>query len=192
MCLESKIDFECENQTSDCNINMQNNSDYNAELIKIIKKKKKYHSLWRMFSISNKLLMLINFISILLSIFVTEGNITLALSIFTLSFSFICDTRIYIPILNQIIIVYTDEIIPEIKKIIRDYENGIIQQNIDVVDMIIKKEKELLRYFLGASFTITNTLRGLDWKKVICIGFVYVIFFVGIALLCYYKQKGLI
>lgn len=180
-------DFRINNNNNNILLICKDEEEYKIELEKIMKKLKNYKSLWRLFSMSNKILMIINFITILLSIFITEGNVTLALSIFTLSFSFVCDTRRYLPILENLLIIYQDEIIPNIKKCIRQnkrYYGG----ETDVVDKILKIEKEYLTQYLGKSFVLSNTLRGMDWKKIVCISLVYIISFVGIGLLCYYKN----
>ena len=87
--------------------------------------------------------MIINFSTILFSIFNIETNILLILSIFTLSFSVVCDTRIYENILEKLIYIYEEEIIFEIKKYIRDYnQNRTEGENIDVIYDIQRIEKK--------------------------------------------------
>ena len=54
-----------------------------TEIKRIKKKEKLYKTLWRLFTISNKSLMIINFITILFSIFNPKSNMPLTLSVFT-------------------------------------------------------------------------------------------------------------
>lgn len=159
------------------------------EVRNIISKLRNYKTLWRLFSVCNKILMIINFITILLSIFITEGNVTLALSIFTLLFQFVCDTRRYIPTLEKLLILYQDYILVEIHKYIRNAKKNIESYNIDnIIDGILEIEKSHIVRYMGESFTLSNTLRGMDCKKILSVGLVYVVSFISIGFLCYYKH----
>lgn len=159
-----------------------------TEKERIERKAKLYKNLWRLFSVSNKSLMIINFSIILFSIFTPESNIPLILSIYTLSFSTICDTRIYENILEKLINIYEEEIIPDIDKYIRDYYKN--KNCNDFIFEIQKIEKNHLTDHLGSSFMLPNTLRSMDCKRILFIVFIYIFSFTIIALLCYYKSIG--
>lgn len=156
------------------------------EFQKILEKVNNYRSLWRLFSVCNKILVLINFITIILSIFI-EGNLTLALSVYTLSFHFIFEPRGYIPTLEKLLNVYQDRIIIECKKYIRDAKSQERSEN-EIIDTILEIERSSLIDYMGQAFTLSNTLRGMDCKRILCIALAYIISFAGIAVACYYKK----
>lgn len=170
---------------------------FNEEQIKIEKerigkKAELYKNLWRLFSVSNKSLMIINFSIILFSIFTPQSNIPLILSIYTLSFGIICDTRIYENVLEKLINIYEEEIILEVDKYIRDYYKNNKEEcnNNDSIFEIQNIEKKHLTHHLGSSFVLPNTLRSMDCKRILFIVFIYIFSFTIIALLCYYKSTG--
>lgn len=173
--------------TDDCFKNEMDNIKKEIEYIR--NKEKIFTSLCRLFTITNKTLMIINFSTILFSILITESNLSLVLSIYTLSFSILCDNRIYIPTLEKLIIIYQDEIIPQIDKRLREYYNNNNNINEDIIYEIQHIEKTNLTYYFGSSFMIPKKLRGIDWKKVISIFVIYVVSFICIAVLCFYKSK---
>ena len=163
-----------------------------TEIKRIKKKDELYKTLWRLFTISNKSLMIINFTTILFSIFNPKSNIPLILSIFTLSFSIICDTRIYENILEKLIAIYEEEIIFEIDKYVRNYhkrEEEEEEEKKDAIYDIQQIEKKHLTNHLGHSFTLPTTLRSMDWKRISVIVVIYVSCFIAIALLCYYTSN---
>ena len=160
------------------------------EMERIKKKENLYKTLWRLFTFSNKSLMIINFGTILFSIFNPQSNIPLILSIFTLSFSVICDTRIYEDILGKLIDIYEDEIGFEIDKYVRNYHKigrG-EEKDDDPIYVIQQIEKKYLADHLGQSFTVPTTLRSIDWKRFFMIFCVYIFSFISIVVLCYYKS----
>ena len=169
-----------------------NNSDnIQKEIERIKKKEKTFLSLCRLFSITNKTLMIINFSTILFTIFISESNISLILSIYTLSFSILCDSRIYIPTLEKLIIIYQDEIIPQCEKCLRDYDIE-SQDNDDIIDQIQQIEKKNLCQYLGICFVIPKRLRSIDWRKITLVSVIYILSFISIAIICFYKSKGLL
>ena len=136
--------------------------------------------------------MIINFSTILFSIFNPKSNIPLILSIFTLSFSIICDTRIYENILEKLIAIYEEEIIFEIDKYVRNYHKRGEEEEEEKKDAIYdiqQIEKKHLTNHLGHSFTLPSTLRSMDWKRIFAIVLIYVSCFISIALLCYYTSN---
>ena len=132
--------------------------------------------------------MVINFSSILFSIFLTENSIALILSMYTLSFSIVCDTRIHIPTLEKLITIYEDEIIPNINKYMRNYKKN--NNDNDAIYDLQQIEKKFLIEYMGKSFMLSNTLRGMNCKKIISIILIYIVSFIIIAILCYYKNIG--
>ena len=177
-------------------IKLDKDENLNLQLDEVKKRKKLYQSLWRLFTISNKSLMIINFSTILFSIFTPNSNIPLILSIFTLSFSSICDTRIYESILEKLINIYEDEIILDVDKYIRDYQKNNIDndnnnnKDCDPIYDIQQIEKKHLTKHLGQSFTLPTALRKADWKRIVAIGVFYIVCFISIAVLCYFKSTG--
>ena len=95
--------------------------DIRNEMKHIKNKEKVFVKLWRLYSVFDKFFIIINFSTLLFSIFIAESSVSLALSIYTLSFSIVFDTKRYISILEKLIILYQDEIIPEVNKCIRKY-----------------------------------------------------------------------
>ena len=122
---------------------------------------------------------------------IPNSNIGLVLSIYTLSFSVICNTSRHIPTLEKLIIIYQDEIIPSIKKYARDVASKrIVVDNEDYIHEIQKLEKYNLSQFMGKGFTLVNTLRDIDHKKIFLCAFMYIILFICIPIAYYYASKG--
>ena len=192
--MQHEIDIKFSDDDNDDNDDDDDdeNDKINKEMERIKTKKKIYKTLWSLFTFSNKSLMVINFSTILFSIFNPQSNIPLILSIFTLSFSVICDTRIYENILGKLIDIYEDEIGLEIDRYVRDYhKTGKIgrREEEDPIYEIQQIEKKYLANHLGQSFTVPTTLRSIDWKRFFMIFCVYIFSFISIILLCYYKSS---
>ena len=107
---------------------------------------------------------------------------------YTLSFSIVCDTRIHIPTLEKLITIYEDEIIPNINKYMRNYKKN--NNDNDAIYDLQQIEKKFLIEYMGKSFMLSNTLRGMNCKKIISIILIYIVSFIIIAILCYYKNIG--
>ena len=134
--------------------------------------------------------MIINFSTIIYSIFITESNVSLVLSIYTLSFSILCDNRIHIPLLEKLIIIYQDDILPEINARLRKYNKK--KDSEDIIYEIQGIEKEILNSYFGKCFVIPKSLRTVDWKKITIIFVIYILSFISIAVVTYCKSKGII
>lgn len=168
----------------DIDINIKDEINY------VKNKKKVFAKLSSLYYILDKFFIIINFSTLLFSIFFTESNISLALSIYTLSFSIVFDTKGYITVLDKLIILYEDEIIPEINKSVRKYYrynefNGSCH---DIISNLQKIEKNYLRKHFGSSFSIPKRLRSIDWIKIFLVCFFYVVSFISLSIMCYFRS----
>ena len=168
--------------------------DVKKEMQHIQNKERIFVKLWRLYSVFDKFFMIMNFSTLLFSIFIAESSVSLALSIYTLSFSIVFDTKRYISTLEKLIILYQDEIIPEIKKCIRKYNKinncGGDDNYSDIIYELQHIEKENLNKYLGSNFSIPKKLRSIDWKRILLIFSIYIISFVSLAVACYFKSIG--
>ena len=180
------------------------NEDIEKQVNIIKNKQKTFKTLWLLYYILDKFFLVINFSTILISIFIAESNLPLTLSIYTLSFSMIFDSKRYIPILEKLIILYSDEIIPEINKFVRKYckikinnnnnnDNDNNNNDDDISDVIYNLhqiEKDYLNKYLGCYFFVPKRLRSIDGKKIISVIFIYIVSFIALAVICYFKSIG--
>ena len=191
------------------------NTDIKNELKYIQNKEKTFVKLWRLYSTLDKFFMIVNFSTILFSIFISESSLSLALSVYTLSFSMIFDTKRYIPILEKLIILYQDEIIPEINKCIRKYYKNVSFKDTttttttnnnnnndndnndnnndnysDIIYELQQIEKDCQSKYLGIYFSIPKRLRSIDWKRIFLVFSIYIISFISLSVACYFKSTG--
>ena len=165
--------------------------DIKNEIKHIKNKEKIFVKLWRLYSVLDKFFIIINFSTLLFSIFISESNVSLALSIYTLSFSIVFDTKKYISTLEKLIILYQDEIIPDVNKCIRKYyKNDNCDTYSDIIYELQHIEKENLNKYLGCSFNVPKKLRSIDWKRIFLILFIYIISFTSLSVACYFKSIG--
>ena len=173
-------------------INIDN--DINEEIVLIQKKEKTFNQLFILYSVLDKFFLLVNFTILLFSILLTESNISLVLSIYTLSFSLLFDNKKHITTLEKLIVLYQDEIIPKVNKCIRKYKcqntdnNNNNNNNSDIINQIQNIEKHCLKKHLGIHFSTPKRLRSLDWKKICLVLFCYVISFISLTAACYLKS----
>lgn len=164
------------------------NNDIKEEIIRIQKKEKTFNQLCLLYSILDKFFLLVNFTILLISILFTESNISLVLSIYTLSFSLLFDNKKHITTLEKLIVLYQDEIIPKINKYIRKYNYK--KNDSDIIYQIQNIEKRNLKKHLGINFSTPKRLRSLDWKKIFLVLSCYFISFISLAVVCYLKSIG--
>ena len=170
-------------------INIDN--DINEEIVLIQKKEKTFNQLFVLYSVLDKFFLLVNFTILLFSILLTESNISLVLSIYTLSFSLLFDNKKHITTLEKLIVLYQDEIIPKVNKCIRKYKCQNTEDNnnnSDIINQIQNIEKHCLKKHLGIHFSTPKRLRSLDWKKICLVLFCYVISFISLTAACYLKS----
>ena len=163
------------------------------EMETIQKKERTFVKLWRLYSLMDKFFIIINFSTLLFSIFISESSLSLALSIYTLSFSIIFDTKKYVTTLEKLIILYQDEIIPEINKCVRKYHKNDLENNDNYSDIIYELqqiEKDQLNKCLGSYFSVPKSLRTIDWKRISLIILFYFISFISLSVACYFKSIG--
>ena len=161
-------------------------TDVKNEFKLIQNKEKVFIKLWRLYNVSDKFFIIINFTLLIFSIF-TESSLSLALSIYTLSFSIVFDARKYLATLEKLIILYQDEIIPEVNKCMRKYRKNNCDNCSDIVYELQQIEKDILNKYLGIYFSIPKKLRSVDWKRSLLIFFIYLISFTSLAVICYLK-----
>ena len=172
---EEEEEEEEEKEIDDYDIDI----DIKNELKHIQNKEKIYVKLWRLYSVLENFFIIINFSTILFSIFFSESSVSLALSIYTLSFSVVFDTKKYITTLEKLIILYQDEIIPEINKCIRKYYKANNCDNYsDIIYELQFIEKENLSKYLGSYFNVPKKLRSIDWKRIVLIFAIYITSFI--------------
>ena len=167
--------------------------NFKTEINKIKTKKQNYRRLYTLFTITNKLLMIINFSTLLFCILIPNTNIGLILSIYTLSFSVICNASSYIPTLEKLEAIYDDGIIPQIEAFERKVENNPIEISnddtaVDVIEHIQNIEKENIKDYMGKAFILVNTLRHVDYTKISICGITYLIMFVCIPIIYHYSS----
>ena len=170
-----------------------NVAQFDKEIANIKKKKKTFKSLWRLFSLANKMLMIINFSTLLFCILIPNSNIGLVLSIYTLSFSIICNTSSHIPTLENLVVIYEDEIIPKIDLFVRTTKDNNARGDDYDDDSIYRAqqiEKGILSKYMGESFFLSNTLRNVDCKRILACAFIYVVMFVCIPIIYNYASSG--
>ena len=160
-------------------------ADIEKEIKLIENKEKVFRKLCLLYYILDRFFLVVNFSVLIFSILISESNISLVLSIYTLSFSIVFDNKKYITILENLIVLYQDEIIPKIKRYIRiHYESS----NRDIISQIQFIERRNLKKYLGINFSTPKRLRSLDWKKIILIFSCYIISFISLACICYLKS----
>ena len=183
------------------NINLQDYDDVEKELHRVKCRERVFVKLWHLYSTLDKFFMIVNFSTIIFSIFFTEKSLSLALSIYTLSFSLIFDTKRYVTMLDKLIILYQDEILPEINKCVRKYyknndndndnnNNSNFTEKDDISDIIYEIqqiEKELQSRYLGHYFTIPKRLRSINWKRIVTGFLFYIVSFILLSIACYFK-----
>ena len=162
-------------------VNIKN--DINEEVILIKRKEKTFNQLCLLYSTLDKFFLLVNFTILLFSILFAESNISLVLSIYTLSFSLLFDNKKHITTLEKLIVLYQDEIIPKINKCIRTCKN----KN-DIIYKIQSIEKRNLKKHLGINFSTPKRLRSLDWKKICLVLSCYIISLVSLTVISYLKS----
>ena len=188
-----KEKLEKEEHSKAMYVNIKN--DINEEVILIKRKEKTFNQLCLLYSTLDKFFLLVNFTILLFSILLTESNISLVLSIYTLSFSLLFDNKKHITTLEKLIVLYQDEIIPKVNKCIRKYKcqntednNNNNNNNSDIINQIQNIEKHCLKKHLGIHFSTPKRLRSLDWKKICLVLFCYVISFISLTAACYLKS----
>ena len=176
-----KEKLEKEEHSKAMYVNIKN--DINEEVILIKRKEKTFNQLCLLYSTLDKFFLLVNFTILLFSILFAESNISLVLSIYTLSFSLLFDNKKHITTLEKLIVLYQDEIIPKINKCIRTCKN----KN-DIIYKIQSIEKRNLKKHLGINFSTPKRLRSLDWKKICLVLSCYIISLVSLTVISYLKS----
>ena len=162
--------------------------NFNAEVDKIKDKKRKYRSLLTLFSMSNKILMIINFGTLLFCIVIPNSNIGLILSIYTLSFSVICNTTSHVPNLEKLIAIYEDSIIPQVETYARKVEsNDEDDDNTDIIEYVQNIEKYNIKDYMGKAFVLVNTLRHIQYYKIYICAITYILTFICIPIIYHYS-----
>ena len=142
-------------------------------------KSSKFKKIWSIYSITDKVLCIVQFGTILYSILFPEQNIGLILSMYTLSFSFLVShmpKNMYT--LEKIIPIYEEYIIPDINQHIRTHTIPQPQNINQIVNECNKIENDHLKRGMGEGFILSNTLRSVNCKKIVSCIIVYVVFFI--------------
>ena len=160
------------------------------EIKKIYDRKEHYYSMWLIYSIIDKVLLIINFGTLLICVLVKVDKLGLILSFFTLSVGVLIDSKEYVILLEKLLNVYTDTILPKIK----DYkmavivnDQGVLMSNVlDQIRHIQQIEKDNIEKFMGYGFTLPNSLRTLACRKILVCGIAYMATFICIPVLYHY------
>ena len=168
-------------------------SEVGAEVARIKAKYDNFQFLWNMYSLVDKVLVIVQFGTLLYSVIVPENNyIGLTLSMYTLSFSVICKFQAHLITLEKLIPTYEGTIIPEMEDFLR---KNALNDSFDfwqgAVSVLLDIEQRGLQVNMGRGFTLSNTLRSINCKKILCCIIIYIVFFIFIPILLYLPQhKG--
>lgn len=164
-------------------------SDFQREVFAIRNKEKRYNLLWKYFSSIDKVFSIINFGTLLYSVIFSNSRIGLILSIYTLSFSMVCNNGNHLSTLEKLVHVYQDHIIPRIEELFRNMlKNREFCYDVQAIKTI---ETEMLNTYMGKDFILSNTLRDMNYKKVCVIIVAYIIMFICIPVIYHYAAVQL-
>ena len=160
----------------------------------IKRKKEKFVSLWKLYSLVDKAFIIIQFATLLYAIMMSEPIIGVILSLYSLSFgNVISRLQKHLNILEKIIPIYEKSIIPEIDNYIRE---RVVELNIDnnmnvdnlkeAANECHKIEQKKLEKGMGEGFVLPASLRSINCKKITVIIVMYVFCFILIPVI-YYK-----
>ena len=157
--------------------------DLLLEVDKIQQKKTNLKTLWSLYTFADKALIIIQFGTLLFSVVSIPGNIGLILSMYTLSFSSICQLQTHLITLNKLIPIYEEHIIPKIQNCVRRYsfddERDVLLNAFQECQNI---ESGYIKDEMGQNFVLSNTLRSRGYKKIVSCTLVYLIIFIAIPL----------
>ena len=161
------------------------------EVKNIYDRKDHYYSMWLLYSIIDKALLIVNFGTLLTCIIVKVDKLGLILSFFTLSVGVLIDSKEYVILLEKLLNVYTDTILPQVKA----YWMAVLvnDQGLRMVDILYQIrnvqqiEKDNIEKFMGFGFTLPNSLRTLACRKIIACSVVYIITFICIPVLYHFS-----
>lgn len=167
--------------------------DLNNHVEEIKKKKKKFESLWKLYSLVDKAFIIIQFATLLYAIMMSEPIIGVILSLYSLSFgNVISRVQKHLNILEGIIPVYEKSIIPQIDNYIRDKIVQIENNDINIYDLkdaanechVI--EQKNLEKGMGEGFVLPSSLKSINCRKITAIIIIYLFCFVLIPVI-YFK-----
>lgn len=178
------------------NIEIALAEDLNEQVENIKKKRKNFKRLWTLYSYVDKLAVIMQFATLFYSIILSTHNdsiIGIILSLYTLSFGTVIDQlKTYLYILENLIPIYDDLIIPDIDDYIRKLSPIILCYKLTRSTMVAaaKKcqdiERDHLTKELGTRFVLPVTLNSINCKKIIGCIVGYVLCFILIPVI-YYK-----
>ena len=160
------------------------------EIQAIFDRKEHYYNMWLIYSLIDKVLLIINFGTLLICVIIKADTLGLILSFFTLSIGVLIESKEYAILLEKLLNVYTDEILPKIT----DYRRSLIVKEQEVLMTTVLKhmryvqnvEKDNIEKFMGYGFTLPNSLRTVACRKVIVCFVAYVTTFICIPVLYHY------
>ena len=159
------------------------------EIEKIFNRKTKYHSIWALLSIVDKIMLILNFGTLLYCVLIPEGFIGLILSVYTLSVSVSFNYARYLDVLEKLLQVYQDHILLEVN----DYQRYLLQigendqlSYLDKIRHVQKIENDNILKFMGVNFVLPHSLRVLSLKKVVACFIAYVVVFICIPVAQHY------
>lgn len=174
--------------------------DLEDQLEQIKKRMKNFNNLWTLYSFVDKLLIIIQFATLLYSILLislaSENMIGIILSLYTLSVSTVVDKlKPYLVILENLVSVYEDFIIPDID----NYKRGISANLCYNTDSVIKLEaaaaecynieQRHIKIQMGEKFVLPTTLKSMNCRKIIGCGVSYLVCFILIPVVYFYGFK---
>ena len=161
--------------------------DLMLEVGKINQKKTNLKTLWSLYTFADKALVIIQFGTLLFSVVSIPGNIGLILSMYTLSFSSICQLQTHLITLNKLIPIYEEHILPKIQNYVRQYSrqysfNNKREDLLNAFQECQNIERGYIKAEMGQNFVLSNTLRSRGYKKIVSCTIVYLIIFIAIPL----------
>lgn len=160
------------------------------EIKKIYDRKEHYYSMWLIYSIIDKVLLIVNFGTLLICVIVKVDKLGLILSFFTLSVGVLIDSKEYVLLLGKLLDVYTDIILPKVmdyKMAVMVNDQGVLMADVlDQMRHVQQIEKDSIEKFMGYGFTLPNSLRNLACRKIMVCSLAYITTFICIPVLYNY------
>ena len=165
------------------------------EIQGIFDRKDHYYFMWLLYSIIDKVLVIVNFGTLLICVVIEADELGLILSFFTLSIGVLIDSKEYVILLEKLLLVYNDVILPTVE----DYRRSMLVKEEDgggetkktaiVLNQmrhVRRVENDSIEKYMGCTFTLPHSLRSVACRKVIVCFFAYVTTFICIPLLYNY------
>lgn len=180
-------------ETNDVERGLNHPISLEHEVKRICDKGEHYYSMWLLYSILDRVLLIANFGTLLVCIIVKVETLGLILSFSTLAVGVIFDSKEYVILLGKLLNVYKDHIVPKVNDyrlsvLVNDKDEATMKEVLNQVRFVQRLERYYLTKYMGYTFTLPNSLRTIACRKIIICSIVYISIFICIPVVYHFRS----